>query len=287
MRELAGKVAFVTGGASGLGLAMARSFAGAGMKVVLADLEEEALSAAHASFGESNAEVIALQVDVTDREALEAAAQQTEAAFGKVHLVCNNAGVAASGNVANATYADWDWVLGANLQGVVNGMQVFVKRLRAHGEGGHIVNTASMAGLLGVQGLCIYNTSKFAVVGLSETAAQDLAHFNIGVSVLCPGFVDTNIYTSERNRPAAYGGSKASGFDLAKEGFLTDAEVAEMQEAMGKMLDAQVIGDMVLHAVQNDEFYILSHPEFAEALATKAAELQAACGRWQAYLSAS
>jgi len=201
MKDVAGKVAFITGGASGMGLAMARSFSAAGMKVAIADIEQSALDRVKAEFAKTNAEVITLKVDVTDRDAMERAAQATEAAFGKVHVVCNNAGVAVGGALDAMTYKDWDWVMGVNLAGVINGVQTFVNRIKAHGEGGHFVNTASMAGQMAIPGLGVYNTTKYAVVGMSETMRADLAPYNIGVSVLCPGVVSTSIFNSGRNRP--------------------------------------------------------------------------------------
>ena len=173
MRDVAGKVAFVTGAASGMGLAMARSFAAAGMQVALADIEEDALQRAHASFGPGNADTIALPLDVTDRDAMAEAADRTEAAFGKIHVLCNNAGVAISASFADTAYADWDWVLGVNLQGVINGVATILPRIAAHGEGGHVVNTASVAGLLAFGRAGIYNTSKFAVLGMSEAMRAD------------------------------------------------------------------------------------------------------------------
>jgi len=153
MRDVTGKVAFITGGASGMGLAMARSFAAAGMKVAIADIEQDALDRVKAEFDASNAEVITLQVDVTDRAAMEAAADATEAAFDKVHVLVNNAGVAVGGSLDQMSYEDWDWVMGVNLDGVVNGLQAFVQRIKAHGEGGHVVNTASLAGHFAIPGL--------------------------------------------------------------------------------------------------------------------------------------
>ena len=143
MKDVTGKVAFITGGASGMGLAMARSFSAAGMKVAIADIEQAALDRVQAEFDKTNAEVITLKVDVTDRDAMEKAAQETEAAFGKVHVVCNNAGVAVGGGLDAMDYKDWDWVMGVNLDGVVNGVQTFARRLRDHGQGGHFVNTAT------------------------------------------------------------------------------------------------------------------------------------------------
>ena len=283
MKDVAGKVAFITGGASGLGLAMARSFTAAGMKVAIADIQDDALAAAQQEFSESNADVITIKVDVTDRDALEEAAKETESAFEKIHVVCNNAGVAVSGNIKDHTYQDWDWVMGVNLDGVINGMQVFTNRVISHGEGGHIVNTASMAGHVGIQGMSIYNTSKFAVVGMSEAIAGDLAHFGIGVSVLCPGFVATGIYTSERNRPEPFGGAAASQFDLAKDEFRTDEELARMQAGLDAMLDPSLIGDMVLHAVQENEFWILSHPELRAGIQSRSQGINDAFDRWAAF----
>ena len=275
MEVISGKAAFITGGASGLGLAMAQSLAGAGMKVAIADVQEDALAAAQEAFTESNAEVITIKVDVTDRQALEAAADEAEAAFGRIHVVCNNAGVAASGNIKDHSFQDWDWLMGVNLEGVINGIQVFTNRILSHGEGGHIVNTASMAGLLPIAALSIYNTTKFAVVGLSEAIAQDLAEFNVGVSVLCPGFVNTNIYTSERNRPSTFGGEEASSFNLP--------ENSSQGVSFDGMIEPSMVGDMVLHAIQTNELYIFSHPEFQEHVTERHQAMLTAFERWAAF----
>ena len=275
MRQLAGNVAFITGGASGIGLAMARSFSAAGMKVAIADIEEQALAQAAASFAPSNAELIALRVDVTDRDAMARAADETERAFGKVHIVCNNAGVGIAGPMEKVSYADWDWVVGVNLDGVINGVQTFVQRIIAHGEGGHIVNTASLAGHLAVPGLGVYNTTKFAVVGLSETMRAELAVHNIGVSVLCPGFVNTNIFTSERNRP-----------DALRTQADSDPQPMELEAYaayLDSMIDPSVVGDMTLHAIRHDEAYIFPHPEIADGVSGRLAEIQASIERWRQY----
>lgn len=276
MRDLAGKTAFITGGASGIGLAMARSFCGAGMKVAIADIEEQALAQATAFLAPGNTEVIALRVDVTDRDAMARAADDTERAFGKVHVVCNNAGVGISGPLEEMSYADWDWVTGVNLDGVVNGVQTFAPRIMAHGEGGHIVNTASLAGQVAVPGLGIYNTTKFAVVGLSETMRAEFAGHNIGVSVLCPGFVSTNIFTSERNRPAAL----QTQPDADPEPMNLEA----YEEYLDSMLDPSVVGDMTLHAIQHDEAYIFTHPEIAAGVSARLEGIQASIARWRQYL---
>tara|TARA_B100000676_G_scaffold280786_1_gene305306 strand:+ start:1161 stop:2039 length:879 start_codon:yes stop_codon:yes gene_type:complete len=286
MRDVEGKVAFITGGASGLGLAMARSFTNAGMKVVVADIQDDALEAVANEFSESNANLMTMKADVTDRDAMEDAATRTLAAFGKVHVVCNNAGVAVSGNIADMTYQDWDWVTRVNLDGVANGVVSFVNRIREHGEGGHFVNTASIAGQFGMQGLSVYNATKFAVVGMSEAMRQDLAPDNIGISVLCPGFVATNIFTSQRNRPDALGGPDAAGFGAGMTDGMSNAtpeQQQQMQQMLASMLDPSVIGDMVLHAIQNDIFYILSHGDFREQLTARGQEIAGSFDLWSAW----
>ena len=283
MQQVAGKVAFVTGGASGMGLAMARSFSGAGMKVVIADVQQDALDRVKAEFGKSNAGVLTLKVDVTDRDGLERAAREAERAFGKVHVVCNNAGVAVGGTLDSMDYKDWDWVMGVNLDGVVNGLQVFVNRIKSHGEGGHIVNTASMAGHLAIPGLGVYNATKWAVVGISETLRAELAPHNIGVSVLCPGVVNTNIFDSGRNRPASLKGEKDTSANLLVAGLEGDEAQARIRELLAGALDAGVVGDMVLAAVQADDPYIFTHPEIEAAVEMRFAGMHTSFERWRKY----
>ena len=275
MRDLAGKVAFVTGGASGIGLAMARSFSAAGMKVAIADIEEQALAQAAASFEPSNAEVIALRVDVTDRDAMARAADETERAFGRVHVVCNNAGVGVAGPMEKMSYADWDWVVGVNLHGVINGVQTFARRIMTHGEGGHFVNTSSLAGQVAIPGFSVYNTTKFAVVGLSETMRAEFAAHDIGVSVLCPGFVNTNIFTSERNRPVAF----RSRPDSAPQ----PMDLRAYEKFVESTLDPAVVGDMTLHAIRHNEAYIFTHPELALGVSSRLADIEASIERWRQY----
>ena len=280
MQDVAGKVAFITGGASGMGLAMARSFSRAGMKVVITDVEEAALAKVRAEFEASNAEFLDLKVDVTDRDAMAQAADAVEERFGKIHVVCNNAGVAAGGTVDAHTYNDWDWVTRVNIDGVVNGVQTFVERIKRHGEGGHFVNTASMAGHIAVPGLGIYGMTKFAVVGLSETMRIDLAPHNIGVSALCPGVVNTNIFTSERNRPEALPGETRTAL-------LSGATEEDWADRMAQIrdgaLDPAVVGDMVLHAIRENEFYIFTHPELKAMSDARFEEMSAAYERWNGY----
>ena len=281
MRDVTGKVAFITGGASGMGLAMARSFARAGMKVVIADIEQTALDAITAEFEASNAEFLPLRLDVTDRAAVEDAAAAAEARFEKVHVVCNNAGVVVGGPIDQMAYNDWDWVTSVNIDGVVNGIQTFTERMKAHGEGGHFVNTASMAGHISIPGLSIYTATKFAVVGISETMRADLQPHDIGVSVLCPGVVNTNIFTATRNRPDELAGTELT---MPPAGGASEQErAARMEELMAAALDPAVVGDMVLHAIREDEFYIFTHPELEAMTNARKTEMEASFARWRSY----
>ena len=279
MRDVAGKTAFITGGASGMGLAMARSFAKAGMKVVIADIEQAARDAAQAEFESSNAEFLVLPLDVTDREAMTAAADATEERFGKVHVVCNNAGVAVGGPIDQMAYNDWDWVNKVNLDGVVNGIQTFTARMKAHGEGGHFVNTASMAGHISIPGLSVYTGTKFAVVGISETMRADLLPHDIGVSVLCPGLVNTNIFDSGRNRPEDLPGASLTPLVDPNAGDLS----AQLEQMRHTALDPAVVGDMVLHAIRENEFYIFTHPELEAMTDARKDEMASAFARWRSY----
>src|SRR3954469_10198464 len=204
MRELAGKAAFVTGGAGGIGLALGRAFAQAGMKVMLADIETEALQRAVEGL-RGVGEVRGVTCDVAEPSSVEDAAGRAVEAFGNIHVVCNNAGVAAAGGIDEISLDNWRWVLDVNLMGVLHGIRAFLPHIRAHGEGGHIVNTASMAGMNGGLGFSPYVASKFAVVGMSEGLAMQLKPLGIGVSLLCPSYVRTGIGESGRNRPERYG----------------------------------------------------------------------------------
>ena len=202
MNELKGKTAFITGGANGIGLGMAEVFGEQGMNVVIADIRGDHLERATRDLSRDGRSVHPIQLDVRDRAAMAAAADETEKVFGRVHLVCNNAGINLFKPMDECTYNDWDWVMGVNLGGVINGVVEFVARLKAHGEGGHIVNTASMASIISGPGAGIYTAAKFGVRGLSECLHYSLAPFGIGVSVLCPGLVRSMIYDSNSVRPA-------------------------------------------------------------------------------------
>jgi len=285
MQEVAGKVAVVTGGASGIGLAMVRALTGAGMRVAIADIEQAAINAALEEFSTSNAEVIGIRVDVNERQAMDDAAAEIEAAFGKVHVLCNNAGVAVGGSIETMSYKDWDWVMNVNLQGVINGIQVFLPLIMAHGEPGHIVNTASMAGQIPVPGLSVYNTTKYAVVGLSETMRIDLEHKGVGVSVLCPGVVNTNIGDSGRNRPVELTPEIRTDRNVLIGEDLPDEErMAAMAAIMAGGIEPSVVGDMVLQSIQNNDAYIFPHPALRTEVEGRMADILAGFDRWAAYL---
>lgn len=251
MQNVAGKVAFITGGASGVGFGMAKVFLEAGMKVAIADIRQEHLDEAMAKLPGAHP----IRVDVSDRAAMENAAAETERVFGKVHVVCNNAGINLFTDIGTATYNDWDWIMGVNFGGVVNGVQAFVPRIRKHGEGGHVVNTASMASFLVGPVAGIYSTSKFAVRGLSEALAWSLAPHGIGVSVLCPGLVKSTIYKSEGIRPAHLAGSK-----------MDPAFVARLEQMHEVGMEPEEVGRKVLRGMLAGDFYIFPHPEFKEEL---------------------
>ena len=283
MQQLAGKIAIVTGGASGLGYAMCQSLAASGMKVVIADIEETALAEAVESFADANAEVMPALLDVTNRSQFEDIADEVEARFGKIHVLCNNAGVAVGGHVADMTYKDWDWVMGVNLDGVVNGVVTCINRIKSHGEGGHIVNTASMAGQIGIPNLSVYNTTKFAVVGMSECMRLDLEADGIGVSVLCPGVVQTNIFNSGRNRPTKLQGDVDTASLLLTTDVTDDQRAARVEELMAGGIPPEWVGDMVVDAIRNNDMYIFTHPEFAENLQMRSSAIQQSFSRWQTY----
>jgi NAD(P)-dependent dehydrogenase (short-subunit alcohol dehydrogenase family) len=271
MRELAGKTAFVTGGASGIGLALGRAFAQAGMKVMLADIEADALPAAVESLRDIGTDVRGVTCDVADAASVKRAAEASYAAFGNVHVVCNNAGVAGGSGIDDISLDTWRWVLDVNLMGVLHGVRAFLPHIRAHGEGGHIVNTASMAGLQSGLGFSPYATSKFAVVAMSEGLAMQLKPLGIGVTVLCPGFVRTHISGSARNRPEHYGPARAP--DPASPAGRLAAESARLQQAG---LDPADIAAQTLTAIREDELYVFTHPEMHDEVKERFAAIVAA-----------
>jgi len=247
MKIEAGQVAVVTGGASGIGLALARAFAARDMKLMIGDIEESALALAADSLRVDGVEVATHRVDVADEQAVEEFAAATYSAFGATHVVCNNAGVVTRHD-SWGPLEDWKWVLGVDLWGVIHGVHSFVPRMLEAGLPGHVVNTASVAGLLGFPGIASYTAAKHAVVGLSTSMHHELAATSLGVSVLCPGLVATNIVNSERNRP---------GSD-------PDHNDNPSYAMTGEALPADVVADQVVAAVQTDQFWVLPHGHYAD-----------------------
>ncbi len=261
MQNVAGKVAFITGGASGIGLGMAIAFVNAGMKVAISDFREDHLSDSSAYFRQKGLEksVHHLRLDVTDREGFVRAADETERVFGKVHVLCNNAGVGLLGPIKLATYSDWDWGLSVMIGGVVNGIQTFLPRILKHGEGGHIVTTSSMGGVIPLPESPIYSTAKAGVIAMCEAMRGELAADNIGVSAFCPGPVATNIREVGMMRPAQY---KDTGYS-AKE-----AELAERPNSPNWM-SIEECGERVLRGIRRNDLYIFTHREFKEGVAER------------------
>jgi NAD(P)-dependent dehydrogenase (short-subunit alcohol dehydrogenase family) len=248
MKELKGRTAFVTGGASGIGLGMAHCFLREGMNVVVADLSDEHLEQARAQLEPHGSHVHFVKLDVADRSQMRRAADQAEAVFGKVHVLCNNAGVSSPIPMDDATYEDWDWILGVNLQGVINGIVTFLPRLKRHGEGGHIVNTSSIAGLVPAPAWGgIYTTSKFAVHGLSGSLRLSVGKDNIGVSVLCPGATKSDVRRSELLRP---------------QHFRTQERAPVAMPSLQEIgIEPVELGERVLRAIRRNEFYVIAHAE--------------------------
>ena len=264
MRDLAGKTAFVTGGASGIGMALGQIFAEAGMRVMLADIEVDALAPAVATLRALGFDARGVICDVADPGSVQHAPEETFAAFGRVHVVCNNAGVAGGGGGIDKISLDaWRWVLDVNLMGVVHGIRTFLPHIRAHGEGGHMVNTASMAGLNSGLGFNSYSASKFAVVNISEGLAKQIEHLGIGVTVVCPGFVRTRIPTSSRNRQTRYG--QAVKPDPASPAGRLAARQAELAEVGIEPIE---VAKQVLSAILDNELYVFTHsgPEWRAEL---------------------
>ena len=273
MRELTGKTAFVTGGASGIGLALGRAFVEAGMKVMLADIEADSLADAMNGLQEYGSNVRSVACDVSNSASVRCAAQTTYEAFGNVHVVCNNAGVAASGGIDNISVDCWRWVLDVNLMGVLHGIHTFLPHIRAHGEGGHIVNTASLAGLQSAS-FNAYATSKYAVVAMSEGLAKELAPHGIGVSVICPSYTRTRIGDSGRNRHERYGPTKKPDpKSRAGEWAVKHAELLQSG------LDPSEIAARTLQAMRSGELYVFTHPEMNWEVEERIAAIQAALAK--------
>jgi NAD(P)-dependent dehydrogenase (short-subunit alcohol dehydrogenase family) len=258
MTQIAGRTAFITGGGSGVALGQAKVFAEAGCQVAIADIRQDHLDEAMAWFEGRGHEVMAVKLDITDRDAYARAADEVEAKLGPVELLFNTAGVSIFGPLQNATYDDWDWQLDVNLKGVINGIQTFVPRMIARGNGGHIVNTASMSAFVALKGTGIYCTSKMAIRGLSECLALDLAEHGIGVSMLCPGAVNTNIHEAVLTRPAHLQNTGYYGAD--------PNVMAHLKQVIAVGMEPEVLAQYVLKGVEADQLYILPYPEFRGTL---------------------
>jgi NAD(P)-dependent dehydrogenase (short-subunit alcohol dehydrogenase family) len=262
MKALAGKVAAVTGAASGLGRAMANAFAAEGMHVALADVDLQNLFQVEKEIRSRGVRALSMQVDVSKAAQVEAFAERVVSELGGVHLVCNNAGVSPLGAVWESTAADWQWILGVNLWGVIHGVRAFAPRLIAQNEG-HIVNTASVAGLISPPGSGAYNVTKHAVVALSESLHHDLRSRGaaVGVSVLCPAYVPTGISDSERNRPG-----DLLNADQPKSQYQTEKEAMLRKAVASGRLSADDVARAVVAAVKEDRFYVLTHPRIKGAI---------------------
>ncbi|MBS0367043.1 MAG: SDR family NAD(P)-dependent oxidoreductase [Proteobacteria bacterium] len=255
MKTVRDKVAFVTGGASGIGLGMVKVFLRNGMKVVIADIRADHLDSAKLEL-DAGARAHFIRLDITDRDAMRAAADEADRTFGKVHVLCNNAGVGSLGDVRKYTWSDWDWNLQVNLGGVVNGIQTFLPRLLAHGEEAHIVNTSSMGALLPMPGGVAYIAAKSAVSGLTEALRCDLDGTNVGVTLLVPGPTRTNIHEVAQLRP-----------DKFRDSGLHDVEAdLAHRKPPAVWLDPVAVGEKVLDAILQNRLFLITHNEFAEGV---------------------
>ncbi len=266
MKNLTGRTAVVTGAASGIGQALATRFASEGMQVVMADIEETALAASAKALSSTGASVLPMLTDVSDSKSVDALAEAAYTRFGSVNILCNNAGVGAGGLVSDLKIEDWQWVLGVNLWGVIHGLTSFLPRMLEGGEEGHVVNTASLAGHVSPPFMAPYSASKFAVVALSESLFHELAmqRAKVGVSVLCPGWVNTNIHMSERNRPSALGGGSDSGLHE------DDPRAAMLKQVLAAGMAPSDVAALVLGAVHDERFYVLTHPDMTPAIEARA-----------------
>lgn len=252
MADVRGKTAFITGGANGIGFGITKALVEAGANVVIADIRESALAEAKAALN-ADAQVETVQLDVTDRAGFAAAADKAEARFGKIHMLVGNAGIGVMGPIMDARYDDWDWGMGVNLGGVINGLVTILPRIKAHGEGGHIVTTSSQSGLLPISYSAIYTAAKAAIIGITEAARGELAALNIGISAFCPGPVQSNIANSGELRPA----------ELRKDtGYLAREEDLEKRPVSPLWMSQEEVGARVLDGIRNNDLYILTHPEF-------------------------
>ena len=258
MTDVAGKVAFITGGGSGVGFGQASIFADAGCRVAIADIRQDHLDEATEYLSSKGHDVMPILLDITDRDAYRRAADEVEASLGPVQLLFNTAGVSIFGPLQNATFEDWEWQLDVNLWGMINGIQIFVPRMLERGDDCHIINTSSMSAFVSLPGTGIYATTKMAVRGLSECLSMDLASSKIRVSMLCPGAVNTNIHEAVLTRPK----------HLEKTGYYgADPEAfARLKQVIEVGMEPETLAKYTLEGVRKDELYILPYPEFRETL---------------------
>jgi NAD(P)-dependent dehydrogenase (short-subunit alcohol dehydrogenase family) len=269
VKEFKDRVAVITGSASGVGRALAERCVGEGMRVVLADVDDANLAEAEAELRALGGTVLAVRTDVSRRSDVEALARRTVDAFGQVHLLVNNAGIGAGGSPWEATWNDWEWVIGVNLWGVIHGVKVFTPLMLAQGTEGHIVNTASTAGLVVGGALAPYSATKHAVVALSESLYLTLQRRNapVKVSVLCPGLVRTNIADAERNRPA---GLRNEPVEMTPE---MRTGLNAMKAAFAAAMPPLQVADQVFEAIRDERFYVLTHPEWMEVVRMRTDDL--------------
>ena len=276
MKDLAGKTAFVTGAASGIGLGIATALAQAGVKVMMCDIEKDGLDTAIRNLKQTNADVAGVVADVSLKDQLQAAADATVERFGKVHILVNNAGVGGGGGYGQWNDAAWDWTIGVNLMSVIWGIEIFGPLIESHGEGGQIVSTASMAGLVAAVAPA-YNVTKYGVVALSEGLRPELALRGIGVSVLCPGFIRTKIMESGRNLPGRYADKidmEAAALEANK------SEFAQMAaDLINKGIDPLYVGELVREGIEEDWPYIFTDNMFESGVDERFAAIKAGFDR--------
>jgi len=271
MQDLKGKTLFITGGASGIGFGITQVLLDAGMNAVIGDIRQDHIDEALDFFEkkQQGARVHGIKVDITDREAMKAAADETEKKFGKVHVLINNAGVDPSGPFKQATYGDWDFAMSVNLGGVINGVQTFLPRILKHKEGGHIVSTASLAGMVVMPAqMAMYATAKAAVIAFMESIRGELANDNIGVSVLCPGPIKSRIHEARQNRPEKFG--------AASPGFQAAADQLAQRQVSDLWMEPTEVGEMVKRAILQNELYIITHGDFKQAVKARMEAMMAA-----------
>lgn len=266
MKDLHGRVAVITGGGGGIGEGLALAAADAGMKVVCADIEADNVERVAAAVRDGGGEAIGVVCDVSKPAAVEQLAEAAYSTFGAAHLLCNNAGVIVNGALADSTEDEWHWLLGVNLFGVMNGVRAFVPRMREQEGGGHILNTGSVASLLPLVNTGLYNVTKYSVLAISEVLQEELAADGIGVSVLCPAGVDTQINQAGRNRPAEFGGPGASPRAPT---VADETQQRNLDAALAAVLSPRQVADIALDGIRAGELYIPTHPAWKQAVAQR------------------